>query len=206
MLKSLTLSIAIIALTAPSFAQGRGNQQNQTQTAGASAGSPTEEHAGPAEEKISTTPHTIRLDGREIKYTATAGTLPIRLDNGQLAACRRRGLESIVGHLHVPGREGSHVQPDRRSARTAVEQKRYRTRFDVFAVFRVGDEEHSRGQLTVVEPNGQRAGGRGVLDLASVEPDRVRRRRDLFFSGARVLLGRTAGARPRRLRLGLLIA
>ena len=86
MLKSLTVSIAIIALTAPSFAQGRGNQQNQTQTAGASAGSPTEEHAGPAEEKISTTPHTIRLDGREIKYTATAGTLPIRLDNGQLAA------------------------------------------------------------------------------------------------------------------------
>src|ERR1051325_505994 len=86
MLKSLTLSIAIIALTAPSFAQGRGNQQNQTQTAGASAGSPTEEHAGPAEEKIWTTPHTIRLEGREIKYTATAGTLPIRLDNGQLAA------------------------------------------------------------------------------------------------------------------------
>src|ERR1051325_10799479 len=86
MLKSLTLSIAIIALTAPSFAQGRGNQQTQTQTAGASAGSPTEEHAGPAEEKISTTPHTIRLDGREIKYTATAGTLPIRLDNGQVVA------------------------------------------------------------------------------------------------------------------------
>src|SRR5437763_190911 len=28
----------------------------------------------------------MRLDGRDIKYTATAGTLPIRLDNGQVAA------------------------------------------------------------------------------------------------------------------------
>jgi carboxypeptidase C (cathepsin A) len=28
----------------------------------------------------------VRLDGREIKYTATAGTIPIRLDNGQVAA------------------------------------------------------------------------------------------------------------------------
>src|SRR5919204_4163520 len=44
------------------------------------------ETAGPNEEKISQTSHVIRLDGREIKYTATAGTLPIRLDNGQVAA------------------------------------------------------------------------------------------------------------------------
>ena len=28
----------------------------------------------------------MRLDGRDIKYTATTGTLPIRLDNGQVAA------------------------------------------------------------------------------------------------------------------------
>src|SRR5439155_7977149 len=44
------------------------------------------EVAGAAEEKISQTSHTIRLDGREIKYTATAGTLPIRLDDGRVAA------------------------------------------------------------------------------------------------------------------------
>ena len=42
--------------------------------------------AGPAEEKSSQTSHTVRLDGRDIKYTATIGTLPIRLDNGQVAA------------------------------------------------------------------------------------------------------------------------
>jgi carboxypeptidase C (cathepsin A) len=38
------------------------------------------------EQKISQTPHTLRLDGREIRYTATAGTLPIRLDDGKVAA------------------------------------------------------------------------------------------------------------------------
>jgi carboxypeptidase C (cathepsin A) len=44
------------------------------------------EVATPNEEKISQTPHMIRLDGRDIKYTATAGTLPIRLDDGRVAA------------------------------------------------------------------------------------------------------------------------
>jgi carboxypeptidase C (cathepsin A) len=47
---------------------------------------PKVETAGPAEEKTSQTSHTIRLDGRDIKYTATAGTLPIRLDDGKVAA------------------------------------------------------------------------------------------------------------------------
>ena len=41
---------------------------------------------GPAEEKVSTTSHVVRLDGREIKNTATVGTIPIRLDNGQVSA------------------------------------------------------------------------------------------------------------------------
>src|SRR2546422_10242569 len=44
------------------------------------------EVATAAEEKISQSSHTIRLDGREIKYSATAGTLPIRLDDGKIAA------------------------------------------------------------------------------------------------------------------------
>ena len=38
------------------------------------------------EEVISRTSHAVRLDGREIKYTATVGTLPIRLDDGKVAA------------------------------------------------------------------------------------------------------------------------
>jgi len=44
------------------------------------------EVAGPNEEKVSQTSHAIRLDGREIKYTATAATVPIRLDDGKVAA------------------------------------------------------------------------------------------------------------------------
>jgi carboxypeptidase C (cathepsin A) len=44
------------------------------------------EVATAAEEKISQTSHVVRIDGREIKYTATAGTLPIRLDDGSVAA------------------------------------------------------------------------------------------------------------------------
>src|SRR5581483_9839109 len=81
--------IALLFMSASSapFAQGRGGQQQQQQpSAQGGQNGPREEYAGPAEEKISTTSHTVRLDGREIKYTATAGTLPIRLDNGQVVA------------------------------------------------------------------------------------------------------------------------
>src|SRR5262249_13139133 len=46
----------------------------------------TREVATAAEEKISQTSHTLRIGGREIRYTATTGTLPIRLDNGRIAA------------------------------------------------------------------------------------------------------------------------
>jgi carboxypeptidase C (cathepsin A) len=34
----------------------------------------------------SQTSHVIRVDGREVRYTATAGTMPIRLDDGKVAA------------------------------------------------------------------------------------------------------------------------
>jgi len=44
------------------------------------------EVAGPTEERVSRTSHAMRLDGRELKYTATAGTVPIRLDDGKVAA------------------------------------------------------------------------------------------------------------------------
>ena len=44
------------------------------------------EVASIADEKASQTSHVIRLDGRELRYTATTGTLPIRLDDGKVAA------------------------------------------------------------------------------------------------------------------------
>jgi carboxypeptidase C (cathepsin A) len=86
---SFRIALVLVTLSTSLLAQGRGNQQTQQQTPAPTASpssQPTEEHAGPAEEKISQTSHTTRIDGRDIKYTATTGTLPIRLDNGQVAA------------------------------------------------------------------------------------------------------------------------
>jgi carboxypeptidase C (cathepsin A) len=87
MFKRAFLLSAVFSLSvAPAFAQGRGNQPPAPTPQNESAAQSREEHFGPAEEKTSTTTHTLRLDGREIKYTATAGTIPIRLDNGEVAA------------------------------------------------------------------------------------------------------------------------
>jgi carboxypeptidase C (cathepsin A) len=44
------------------------------------------EVASALDDKASQTSHAMRLDGREIKYTATTGTIPIRLDDGKVAA------------------------------------------------------------------------------------------------------------------------
>src|SRR5438094_237689 len=78
--------LIVAAVAVPARAQGRGGQPPQAPPAAGESAGPREEFAGAAEEKISQTSHTIRVDGREIKYTATAGTLPIRLDNGQVVA------------------------------------------------------------------------------------------------------------------------
>jgi carboxypeptidase C (cathepsin A) len=87
MTRHLLIGSLFVLISTSSFAQGRGAPppapaNPQAEAAAASR----EEHFGPAEEKVSTTSHTVRLDGRDIKYTATAGTIPIRLDNGQVAA------------------------------------------------------------------------------------------------------------------------
>src|SRR5215472_5273161 len=85
--RSLILLLSGFLMTSSALAQGRGGRGGQPAPEPAAPSStPREEFAGPAEEKISQTSHAIRLDGRDIKYTATAGTLPIRLDNGQIVA------------------------------------------------------------------------------------------------------------------------
>src|SRR3954463_16212089 len=72
--------VLAVLLSTPLAAQQRG--QNPAQ-----APAPSQhESAGPAEEKVSQTSHTVRLDGRDIKYTAPAGTLPIRGDDGKVQA------------------------------------------------------------------------------------------------------------------------
>lgn len=42
--------------------------------------------AASAQEALSTTAHTLRLDGREIRYSATAGTLPLQDASGKVTA------------------------------------------------------------------------------------------------------------------------
>jgi len=81
--KLASLLLVVAVAIAPAYAQGRGGAPQATPPGDST---PRVETAGEKEEKISQTSHTIRLDGRDIKYTATAGTLPIRLDNGQVAA------------------------------------------------------------------------------------------------------------------------
>lgn len=82
----LALSLAVSGASA----QQRGAQGRPGGPPGAPAeeggGGGGREVAGSAEEKVSTTSHALALDGRDIKYTATTGTLPIRLDDGKVAA------------------------------------------------------------------------------------------------------------------------
>jgi carboxypeptidase C (cathepsin A) len=82
--------VALAVLASPAAGQQRGQNPAQpppvTRTEPGSGAAPREEYAGVAEEKVSQTQHTIRLDGRDIRYTATASTLPIRAEDGKVAA------------------------------------------------------------------------------------------------------------------------
>jgi carboxypeptidase C (cathepsin A) len=77
---ALLLAVAPAALGqpprpgAPPDAPQRPQAAGQYETASAVADEPSQ------------TRHVLRLDGRDIAYTATAGTLPIRLDDGKIAA------------------------------------------------------------------------------------------------------------------------
>ncbi|MFB3855318.1 MAG: S10 family peptidase [Vicinamibacterales bacterium] len=96
MLKKFSILAALVVLTiTPILAQAPGAQrpgsappaeQAPARDARAAQQPARYEVATAAEEKVSETSHTIRLDGRDIKYTATVGTLPIRLDDGRVSA------------------------------------------------------------------------------------------------------------------------
>ncbi|HVZ50188.1 MAG TPA: hypothetical protein VG916_15500 [Gemmatimonadaceae bacterium] len=75
-------------ILAPVGAQGRGGQGGAQGDAPAPQAQSTarEEYFGAAEEKVAVTHHTMRLRGRDVSYTATVGTIPIRLDNSQVLA------------------------------------------------------------------------------------------------------------------------
>jgi carboxypeptidase C (cathepsin A) len=77
-----------LAVTLPfaTIAQARGGQPPATQQVTPPAPAGPRETFGPAEERVSTTSHTVRIGGRDVKYTATVGTIPIRVDNNQIQA------------------------------------------------------------------------------------------------------------------------
>jgi len=101
-MRTRTLFVSVLCVVAlmvgPADARPRGGQrpgsapeiqQQRPQTQPAEPGSQAAARHEVAPEKEappSQTSHLLRLDGREIKYTATAGTLPIRLDDGKVAA------------------------------------------------------------------------------------------------------------------------
>ncbi len=85
------IAVMVLLPLAPTFAQQRGGQrgdaQQTVQPPAASAGQAQAREVAPVvDRKPSQTSHSVRIDGRDIKYTATAGTLPIRLDDGKVSA------------------------------------------------------------------------------------------------------------------------
>jgi carboxypeptidase C (cathepsin A) len=86
MSRSLRVCLLSLLIVGSVQAQGRGAAPQQTPPPASPAPNAREEYFGPNEEKVSSTPHIAHIDGKEIKYTATVGTIPIRLDNNQIQA------------------------------------------------------------------------------------------------------------------------
>src|SRR5437867_2683399 len=89
----LLVLLASLALTTISArGQGRANQTDSPQQTSPPAREETAaQSTGRAEatltdESAQRTAHSIRIEGREVKYTSTAGRLPIRLDDEKVAA------------------------------------------------------------------------------------------------------------------------
>jgi carboxypeptidase C (cathepsin A) len=84
--RAALLTLATLLLAAPALPQPRPAEPPRAPQNPPPADRRTYEVAGEAEAKISQTSHTARVGGQDVKYTASAGTLPIHLDNGDLAA------------------------------------------------------------------------------------------------------------------------
>jgi carboxypeptidase C (cathepsin A) len=76
------LLLAAILISSSVFAQ-RPEGQRQQPAAEQPAGEQARRQAPPPEDKQSKTQHTLRIGGQEIKYTATAGTMVLKTEEGQ---------------------------------------------------------------------------------------------------------------------------
>lgn len=81
----LSALLTLVLVSPDAFAQRR--QQSQTSQPSSGQGATARHEVAPAEPPApSQTTHSVRIGGRDITYTATAGLLPIRLDDGKVAA------------------------------------------------------------------------------------------------------------------------
>src|SRR4051812_21122809 len=90
----ITIGLIAVALAATSntvSAQGRGGrggngEQQATQQQAPAAGAAAAPRAPAPEEKGVETKHTLKIGGQDIKYTAKAGTINIKADDGTYKA------------------------------------------------------------------------------------------------------------------------
>jgi len=88
-LRFVLLAVAVSGLAAqePSRPEGRRAEAAKAESPKAEAAKPQRtQPAPPAEEKISRTSHSLRIGGQDIKYTATAGTLVMKKEDGSPVA------------------------------------------------------------------------------------------------------------------------
>jgi carboxypeptidase C (cathepsin A) len=81
--------LIMAALALPAYSQGGRGGRGQSGAPPAAEAPATATPAAPApkvEEKTSTTSHTIQIGGQSIKYTATAGTVVLRKEDGTATA------------------------------------------------------------------------------------------------------------------------
>jgi carboxypeptidase C (cathepsin A) len=82
---SLSIATIILALALPAYAQRTGRPE-AAPPAGPAAQAPAPAAAAPAppkvEEKTSTTSHSIQINGQPVQYTATAGTMTLKQEDG----------------------------------------------------------------------------------------------------------------------------
>jgi hypothetical protein len=158
-LRSASFALLLMVCdSAPAAAQARGATPPNPAPPAADS-TPKVETAGEKEEKISKTTHTLRLDGHDIKYTATTGTLPIRLDNGQVAA-------HVLRRMTKDG-------DDAKRGRSSFLYSRARRRDDLAAhgIVRAGARGDGRRGLSAGAPypGGQREFAADIADMVFVD-------------------------------------
>lgn len=88
-MRTICLFFALTALVAAQRPERPGMTREPSPAPAAAPGAPATPPAAerkPPEEKVSKTQHTVRIGGQEIKYTATAGTMNLKREDGTVTA------------------------------------------------------------------------------------------------------------------------